>query len=105
MTIKELAELRDRMEKFIYDPSDMMAAILAIDELIDIRKRLAEMIKDEHGRDGYCTVQINSVADETMELIKHLQLELGMMTISRDGLKTRLESCEKALEERDSKNG
>ena len=30
---------------------------------------------------------------------KDLRLELGLMTISRDGLTTRLESCEKALED------
>lgn len=59
--------------------------------------------EDGQGRDGYCTVQINNVADETMELINHLQLELGLMSISRDGLQDRLAACEKALEERDAK--
>lgn len=29
--------------------------------------------EDEQGRDGYCTVQINKVADEALALIKYLQ--------------------------------
>lgn len=29
--------------------------------------------EDEQGRDGYCTVQINEVANEALELIEYLQ--------------------------------
>ena len=50
---------------------------------------------DENGVDDVFTM----CADK----IKELQLELGLMTVSRDGLKDRLESCEKALEDRDAK--
>lgn len=29
--------------------------------------------EDEDGRDGYCTVQINNVADDALALIEYLQ--------------------------------
>lgn len=67
--------------------------------------------EDEQGRDGYCTIQINTVAGEALATINKLRareqalaLALGLLNIRFEHKAKLLESCEKALEERDASN-
>lgn len=58
--------------------------------------------EDEQGRDGCTTIKITDMAQEALDRIKELELDLGLMTLARDQKSALLESCEKALEQRDN---
>ena len=62
---------------------------------------IQQRLREAHATNQQQALESNLLLDAANR-IKDLELELGLMTSSRDHKARHLESCERALEERDS---
>lgn len=74
---------------------------LAGQDDVDIESNELEIIgENEQGQEGYCTVKITDIAQKALDRIKGLELDLGLANVALQQKTDLLESCEKALAER-----
>ncbi len=75
---------------------------LASQQESDIESNEIEILGETaDGQEGFYTMKITEIAEKAHDLIKELELELGLIEIALKDKSALLESCEKALAERD----